>query len=622
MGRECIDWFHPFHQTCNIDLNQDFSKGLFPSNGDIRWFSGGKLNVSYNLIDRHVEKGESFANKVALIHERNPLGQHVTVTYKELLQEVSRLANCLKRFGVRKGDTVGIYMSTCPYTVYALLACARIGAIHVVVFAGFSGDALSDRMNDARCKVLIANQTVIRGEKVIDLTKNLKEAMKKSDTVETLLVYDEENKVTLGNYGKTTLYSLIDEMKEERPYCPCEWMDSEDPLFILYTSGSTGKPKGMVHTQAGYLLGAYLTTKYIFDAQEGDVHGCMADIGWITGHTYIMYGPLAVGTTTVLFETMPTFPHHGRYWDTVQRHKLTQIYLSPTVIRSLMKYSDDIISQYDLSSLRVIGSVGEPINPASWNWYYEKIGKEKCTLVDTYWQTEGGSIYLSAIPGATGMKAGSCSKPFFGIAPAILDPITGQIIEGPKAKGFLAIAKPWPSISRTIRACHSRYINAYFEQFPGFYTTGDGGYRDKDEYYWIFGRVDDVINVSGHRLGTAEIESALVTHPGVSEAAVIGLPHEIKGTTIYAFCILKEGFQESEQLPGELAYQVRLNIGGLAVPEKIYIVNGLPKTISGKIMRRLLRKIVTGTIGESDDLSTLADPDVVEDIKKIVVHCK
>lgn len=618
IAKESLSWFHPFEQTCNIDLSQSSSTGSFPNNGDIRWFTGGKLNLSYNCIDRHVQRGEKYANKVALIHERNKIGEHVKVTYKEMLEEVSRMSNLLKRFGVKKGDTVGIYMSTCLYSVYALLACTRIGAIHVIVFAGFSGDALSDRLIDANCKVLIANQKVIRGEKSINLTANLHDALTKAPHVETLLLYEQNDEIELTTYGNAKAYHLLNELKDERPYCPCEWMDSEDPLFILYTSGSTGKPKGMVHTQAGYILGAYLTTKYIFDHNENDVHGCMADIGWITGHTYIVYGPLSLGSTTVLFEAMPTFPNHGRYWDTVQRHKLTQIYLSPTVIRTLMKFSDNVIDEYDLSTLRVIGSVGEPINPASWQWFYEKIGKSKCTLVDTYWQTEGGSIYLSSIPGAIGMKPGSCARPFFGICPVILDPISGKVIEGPKAKGFLGISKPWPSISRTIRSCHSRYINAYFEQFPGYYTTGDGGYRDKDNFYWIFGRVDDVINVSGHRLGTAEIESALVTHQDVSESAVIGLPHEIKGTAIYAFCILKNGYERTDKLIGELVQQVRLQIGGLAVPEKIYVVNGLPKTISGKIMRRLLRKIVTGTLTESDDFSTLADPDVVDHIKKVV----
>lgn len=616
-----IDWFKKFDQVCNIDLSQDINKGIFPKDGHVQWFMGGKLNLSYNCIDRHIVKNPSYADKVALIHETNDPNKSVHITYGELLKNVSKLANCLKRMGIKKGDKVCVYMSTNPYSVYALLACARIGAIHVVVFAGFSSESLAERIRDAECKLIIANEKVIRGTKVVNLKPLVDDSVKICPSLNAVLLYrEQDNHTPIPSTKKNFYFDLKVQMEKERPICPCEWMDSEDPLFILYTSGSTGKPKGMIHTQAGYLLGTFLTTKYIFNVHPGDVFGSMVDIGWITGHSYIIYGPLSNGVTTLLFDTVPFYPNHGRYWDTIQRHKVTQLYLSPTAIRALMKYPDDKIDEYDLSTLKVLGSVGEPINPTEWEWYFERIGKKKCPIVDTYWQTEGGSICLSSIPGTKGPKAGSCSSPFLGIKPVILDTNDMHVVEGNDKKGVLAIARPWPSISRTIFKNHDRYLAAYFNNNPGFFSTSDGGYRDRDEYYWVIGRVDDVINVSGHRLGSSEIESALNSHPSANESAVIGIPHNIKGTSIVAFVVLKAGFKNTTELPNELSTKVRNSIGGLAIPEKIYIVDDLPKTRSGKILRRLLRKIVTNTLSDNDDFSTLADPEVVDKIKKMFIQ--
>lgn len=609
-----------------MDLSQDPKKGIFPENGDIQWFIGGKLNVCYNCLDRHIENG--YGDRIALIYERNEIGKDEYITYNDVMENVCRISNLLKKMGVRKGDRVCIYMSTNPYSIYAMLACARIGAVHVVVFAGFSSESLSERINDSQCKIIISNIKVLRGEKVIYLDKVVNESIKSCPSIKDVLFYDDGNDIDLSNYNYkgVNFYSLKDEIKNERPYSPCEWMDSEDPLFILYTSGSSGKPKGMIHTQSGYLLGTLLTTKYIFNTKKGDIHGCLADIGWITGHSYILYGPLSNGLTTVLFDSIPSYPDHGRYWYTVEKHKITQLYLSPTAIRSLMRYDDGIFNQYDLSSLKVLGSVGEPINPKAWEWYFNNIGKGKCPLVDTYWQTETGSIILSPVPGKNGgFKPGSCIRPFLGISCVLMDTENGKIYDNDDdirdKKGILLLTRPWPSISRTILGCHPRYINAYFNTCKGYYSTSDGAYIDKDKYIWIFGRVDDVINVSGHRIGTSEIESSLTEHPNTYESAVIGIPHEIKGSSIVAFCVLKEGSydkNDEDKIKSELVYQVRKSIGGLAVPEKIYIVKGLPKTRSGKIMRRLLRKIVLNTLDNNDDISTLSDPDIIEHIKKVV----
>lgn len=454
--------------------------------------------------------------------------------------------------GIRKGDRVCIYMSTNPFTIYAMLACARIGAIHVVVFAGFSSESLSERIQDSHCKLIIANKNVVRGNKVIDLTKVVHDTIKSCPSIKNVLIYDEEDHIDFSLFDdvRNDHLNILDfksEIENERPYSPCEWMDSEDPLFVLYTSGSTGKPKGMIHTQAGYLLGSLLTTKYIFNTIEGDIHGCFADVGWITGHSYILYGPLSNGLTTVLFDTIPTFPDHGRYWRTVEKHKITQLYLSPTAIRALMGYKDDIFNEYDLSSLRVLGCVGEPINPIAWKWYFENIGKNNCPLVDTYWQTETGSIIISPMPGVNGYKPGSCIRPFFGISCVMINQEDCTVINGTDVKGVLAISRPWPSISRTILGCHKRYINAYYSSYPGYYTTQDGGYMDKDHFIWILGRVDDVINVSGHRIGTSEIESSLTEHPFTNESAVIGIPHEIKGSTLIAFCVLKDEYPKGNE---------------------------------------------------------------------------
>jgi acetyl-CoA synthetase len=595
-ARELLHWQHDFQ----LVSDSDFKEGL------VSWFLGGKLNACENCVDRHVkEKGD----QVAIIWEADEPGNEKRITYKELLREVSRLANVLRHNGIHKGDRIAIYMPMIPEAVYAMLACARIGAVHSVVFAGFSAESLRDRINDAKCKAVITADEGVRGKKLIPLKRMVDEAVMACPSVVNVFVAKRTgNKIPF--YPQRDIW-LQEAMAAERPYCPVEHMDSEDTLFLLYTSGSTGKPKGVSHTTAGYLLYAALTHKYVFDYKDGDIYACVADIGWVTGHSYVVYGPLLNGATTVLFESIPNYPDSGRYWEMVERLKINQFYTAPTAIRAIQRDGDEFVKKYDRSSLRILGSVGEPISPETWKWYYEVVGEGRCSIVDTWWQTETGGIMISPLPGATPAKPGSATLPFFGIEPVLLTPDGNEII-GNDVSGLLAIKKPWPSMARTIQGDHQRFYTTYLEQFKGYYLTGDGARRDADGYYWITGRVDDVMNVSGHRIGSAEIEAALVTHAFCSEAAVVGFPHEIKGEGIFAYVILKEGYEATDELVGELRNEVRHHIGAFAAPDHIIIAPGLPKTRSGKIMRRILRKIAASDISNLGDISTLADPTVVE----------
>jgi acetyl-CoA synthetase len=591
-----LHWFHEFSQVSDSDL----------SNAMNAWFLGGKLNVCYNCVDRHLA---TRSEKVAILWEGDEPGDVRKITYRELQREVCRLANVLRHNGIRKGDRVAIYMPMIPEAAFAMLACARIGAVHSVVFAGFSAEALRDRIQDARCKAVITADEGRRGRKTIPLKRPVDEAVMACPTVEhVFMVRHTGTKVP---FYEPRDIDLGEAMKRERPYCPVEHMDSEETLFLLYTSGSTGQPKGISHTSAGYLLYAMMTHRYVFDYREDDIFACVADIGWITGHSYVVYGPLANGATTVMFESIPTYPDAGRYWDMVERLKITQFYTAPTAIRAIARAGDEYVRKYDRSSLRVLGSVGEPINPESWQWYYDVVGEGRCSIVDTWWQTETGGIMITPLPGATGTKPGSATFPFFGIEPVILDQ-EGNELEGNGVSGLLAIKRPWPAMARTIQGDHVRFAQTYLDPYPGYYLTGDGCRRDEDGYYWITGRVDDVINVSGHRMGTAEVESALVSHPGCAEAAVVGFPHDIKGQGIFAYVIVKDGFDTDAELIGELRNEVRTHIGPIAVPDQILIAPGLPKTRSGKIMRRILRKIASQETDELGDTSTLADPSVVD----------
>jgi acetyl-CoA synthetase len=596
LAEETLTWFHPFDQTSDCDF--EF--------GQVAWFLNGRLNACYNCVDRHVA---ARGDQVALIWEGDTPGQGSKVTYRELQREVCRLANVLRHHGVRKGDRVAVYMPMILETVYAMLACARIGAVHNVVFAGFSAESLRDRINDAKCIAVITADEGVRGGKLIPLKRTVDEAVMACPTVRTVFVARRTgNKVPF--YPQRDVW-LREAMDSERTYCPIEHLDSEDTLFLLYTSGSTGRPKGVAHTTAGYLLQAALTHRHVFDYHDGDVYACVADVGWITGHSYVVYGPLCNGATTLLFESVPLYPDAGRYWDLVERHKVTQFYTAPTAIRAIAREGDAFVKAHDRSSLRVLGTVGEPINPEAWRWYHEVVGEGRCPIVDTWWQTETGGIMITPLPGVTALKPGSATLPFFGIEPVLLDQ-EGRELVGPNPEGLLAIKRPWPGMARTIQNDHQRFIQTYLRPYRGYYLTGDGGRRDEDGYYWITGRVDDVINVSGHRLGTAEVESALVTHPACAEAAVVGYPHDIKGQGIFAFVILNEGWSESPELIGELKNEVRHHIGPFAAPDIVLVAPGLPKTRSGKIMRRILRKIAAGDTGELGDTTTLADPGVVE----------
>ena len=591
-----LTWIQPFTSV---------SSGSFEA-GNISWFKDGKLNVSVQCIDRHLE---TRSEQTAILWEGDEPSDIKRISYQELHDKVCQLANVLKKHGIKKGDRVALYMPMIPEAAYAMLACARIGAIHSVVFAGFSAEALRERILDSTCKAVITADEGRRGQKRIPLKSLVDEAVQSCDCVEHVFMYRHTHDDV--PFNDSIDVDLSQAMESEDVFFEPEVMDSEDPLFILYTSGSTGKPKGLQHSSAGYILYTLLTHKYVFDYQEGDIYACVADIGWITGHSYVVYGPLANGATTVMFESIPTYPDAGRYWDMVERHQINQFYTAPTAIRAIARMGDSFVKKYNRSSLRVLGSVGEPINPESWNWYYKVVGQEQCNIVDTWWQTETGGIMITPLPGATATKPGSATFPFFGVEPVILDDKSNEL-EGNGVSGLLAIKTPWPSIARTIYGDHERYMQTYLSPFKGYYFTGDGCRRDEDGYYWITGRVDDVINVSGHRMGTAEVESALVQHPACAEAAVVGFPHEIKGQGIFAYVIIKSDVEGSDDLVKQLRQTVREQIGPIATPDHILIAPGLPKTRSGKIMRRILRKIASQDVDQLGDTSTLADPSVVD----------
>ena len=603
-------WFDTWHTV--RQFNYDVRKGRI----SIEWFKGGKTNIAMNCIDRHLEtRGE----QTAILWEGNEPGENRSLTYNQLHSEVCRFSNVLKKRGVLKGDRVSIYMPMVPELAIAMLACARIGAIHSIVFGGFSSTALADRITDSSCTILITTDGSFRGKKPVPIKVNADEAIKlaaiKGVEVKTCIVVERVGSKISTEMTSGRDYWWHDEMKAAEPICDPEQMDAEDPLFILYTSGSTGKPKGVQHNVGGYMVFTSLTHKYIFDYHDGDIWWCTADIGWVTGHSYIVYGPLANGATTIMFEGIPTYPDAGRFWDVVDRLKVTQFYTAPTAIRTLMSHGEEVPSNYDLSTLRVLGSVGEPINPEAWRWYHKNIGRGRCPIVDTWWQTETGGILITPLPGCTPTKPGSATFPFFGVKPVIIEAETGKVLKGNGVEGVLAIEEPWPSQMRTIFGDHNRFEETYFRLYPGYYFTGDGCRRDEDGYYWITGRVDDVINVSGHRIGTAEVESALVLHNKVAEAAVVGFPHEIKGQGIYAYVTLMAGVESNEELRKELVLFVRNEIGPIAAPDIIHWAPGLPKTRSGKIMRRILRKIAANESDKLGDISTLADPSVVGSLK-------
>jgi acetyl-CoA synthetase len=577
----------------------------------IKWFEGGKLNVAYNCIDRHLE---TRGDQVAIIWEGDDPNTDKKITYKELHTEVSKLANVLKARGVKKGDRVCIYMPMIPEAGYAMLACARIGAIHSVVFGGFSPEALKDRILDSDCHVVVTADEGLRGGKAVPLKTNTDQAVEHCPNVHTVLTVKNTGGDVHWNDKHDVWYHEL--MAEASADCPAEEMDAEDPLFILYTSGSTGKPKGVLHTTGGYLLYTAITTKLTFDLHEGDVYWCTADVGWITGHSYLLYGPLANGATTVCFEGVPNYPDTSRFWEVVDKHGVTVFYTAPTAIRALMRDGDAPVKKTSRKTLRLLGTVGEPINPEAWEWYYHVVGEDRCPIVDTWWQTETGGHLITPLPGATPLKPGSATRPFLGVLPGIVDPQTGKLIEDTECEGALVMQRPWPAQMRTVYGDHERFIKTYFQDYPGYYFSGDGARRDKDGYYWITGRMDDVLNVSGHRMGTAEIESALVLHDAVAEAAVVGFPHDIKGQGIYCYVTLVKGIEESEELRKELIQQVRTEIGPIATPDVIQWAPGLPKTRSGKIMRRILRKIATKEEDTIGDTSTLADPGVVDDLIK------
>jgi len=584
----------------------------FTGDISIKYYIGAKTNITYNALDRHLEKR---GDQLAIIWEGNEPGEDAKLTYRELYTEVCKFANVLKKYGVKKGDRVSIYMPMVKELPIAMLACARIGAIHSVVFGGFSSDSLADRIVDSNCEVLVTTDGVFRGAKAVTLKANADEAMelagKEGVNVRTCIVCQrvgpEKISVNMKDGRDFWWHEL---MKDAPPECPCEWMDAEDPLYILYTSGSTGKPKGVLHTIGGYMVFTATSHRYIFDYHDGDIFWCTADIGWVTGHSYIVYGPLCNGATTVMFEGIPLYPDPGRFWDIVDKYKVDQIYTAPTAIRALMREGEEHVKKRDLSSLRLLGTVGEPINPEAWMWYHKHVGHERCPIVDTWWQTETGGILITPLPGAISTKPGSATLPYFGVKPVVVEP-EGKRIEG-SGSGVLCIEEPWPAMMRTVYGQHERFKEMYFTSYPGLYFTGDGCRRDEDGYYWITGRVDDVINVSGHRLGTAEVESALVSHPTVAEAAVVGFPHELKGQGIYAYVTLKAGEEYTDELKKELVKHVRKEIGPIATPDVIHWAPGLPKTRSGKIMRRILRKIAENEPDKIGDTTTLADPSVVD----------
>lgn len=594
-----IDWIKPYTKAKNTSFVSD--------NVSIKWYEDGTLNVCANCIDRHLPQR---ANQVALIWEGDDPAMDLKITYAQLHERVSRFANVLKKLGAKKGDRITIYMPMVPEAVYAMLACARIGAIHSVVFGGFSPDSLAGRILDCDSNIVVTADEGVRGGRKIPLKGNTDTALEKCPSVEKVLVIKRTNAQVGWKTGRDHWYD--EEMASVSADCPVEEVSAEDPLFILYTSGSTGSPKGVLHTSGGYLVYASMTHQYVFDYKDGDVYWCTADVGWVTGHSYIVYGPLANGATSLVFEGVPNYPSASRFWDVVDKHQVNIFYTAPTAIRALMGAGDAHVAKTSRKSLKLLGSVGEPINPEAWEWYYNVVGEQRCPIVDTWWQTETGGILITPLPGATALKAGSATRPFFGVKPAVVD-AEGTILEG-ATSGNLVLLDSWPGQMRTVFRDHARFVQTYFSTYRGMYFTGDGCRRDEDGYYWITGRVDDVINVSGHRMGTAEVESALVAHPKVAEAACVGYPHSLKGQGIYVYVTLMAGEQPTEELRAELRDWVRKEIGPIATPDLIQFAPGLPKTRSGKIMRRILRKIAEDDFSNLGDISTLAEPAVVSDL--------
>ena len=603
---EYVEWFKKWDKV--EEYNFDIRKGPIY----LKYFEGGKLNVSYNCLDRHLK---TRANKVAIQWEGNEPTEDRALTYQQMHEAVCKFANVLKAQGIKKGDRVTLFLPMIPELAISMLACTRIGAIHTIVFGGFSSDALRDRIQDSEAKLIVTCDGTFRGAKAVPQKDSSDNAIKDCPSVKKQIVVKRVGDKIKCNWTEGRDLWWDDVMAKASAVCEPEWMDAEDPLFILYTSGSTGKPKGVMHTTGGYLVFVAYTHKMIFDYHENDVYWCTADIGWVTGHSYIVYGPLCNGATSVMFEGVPNYPDVSRFWKTVEKYKVNIFYTAPTAIRAVAKEGNDWVKKADISSLRILGTVGEPINPEAWNWYYNVIGRGECPIVDTWWQTETGGILITPLPGAIAIKPGMATVPFMGVWPALVTD-EGKEMEETVASGALVIKKPWPGLMRSVYGDPKRFQETYFEQFPGYYTAGDGARRDADGYYQITGRIDDVINVSGHRMGTAEVESALVAHPKVAEAAVVGYPHDLKGQSIYAYVTLKTGIEKSDELKKELVAHVRTQIGPIATPEKIQWADGLPKTRSGKIMRRILKKVAANDIGNLGDTSTLADPSVVDDIVK------